>query len=117
MPGPAQLLKFARGDLIRLSFEEGLSDQVAVLIDDWVIRVGRALGRFAGTRPRHELESAPSPIWIATPASASARASPGFATSSARRRFSIAFPLIDDEIHTRFPLTEHLWLRRRRPVG
>ena len=36
--GPAQLLKFARGDLIRLSFEEGLSDQVAVLIDDWLLR-------------------------------------------------------------------------------
>ena len=42
--GPAQLLKFARGDLIRLSFEEGLSEQVAVLIDDWLLRVGRALG-------------------------------------------------------------------------
>ncbi len=55
--GPAQLLKFARGDLIRLSFEEGLSEQVAVLIDDWVIRVGRALARSAGTQPRHELEA------------------------------------------------------------
>ena len=29
--GTAQLLKFARGDLIRLSFEEKLADQVAVL--------------------------------------------------------------------------------------
>src|SRR5262249_49373517 len=31
--GPAKLLKFSRGDLIRLSFEEGLTDQVALLID------------------------------------------------------------------------------------
>ena len=54
--GTAQLLKFARGDLIRLSFEEELSDQVAVLIDDWLIRVGRALARSAGTQPRLELE-------------------------------------------------------------
>src|SRR5207253_4952028 len=53
--GPAQLLKFSRGDLIRLSFEEGLSEQVAVLIDDWLLTVGRALYRSAGTRPCHEL--------------------------------------------------------------
>ena len=48
--GPAELLKFSRGDLIRLSFEEGLSEQVAVLIDDWLLRVGLALCRAAGTR-------------------------------------------------------------------
>ena len=54
--GPAQLLKFARGDLIRLSFEEGLSEQVAVLIDDWLLRVGRALCRLAGIRGYRELE-------------------------------------------------------------
>jgi NHLM bacteriocin system ABC transporter peptidase/ATP-binding protein/NHLM bacteriocin system ABC transporter ATP-binding protein len=54
--GPAQLLKFARGDLIRLSFEEGLSAQVAVLVDDWLLRVGRALSRFAGIRGYRELE-------------------------------------------------------------
>ena len=54
--GPAQLLKFARGDLIRLSFEEGLSEQVAVLIDDWLLRVGRALGRLAGIEGYRELD-------------------------------------------------------------
>ena len=32
---------------MRLSFEEGLAEQVALLIDDWVIRVGRALARLA----------------------------------------------------------------------
>ena len=41
--GTARLLKFARGDLIRLGFEERLAEQVAVLIDDWILRVGRAL--------------------------------------------------------------------------
>ena len=53
-----QLLKFARGDLIRLSFEERLAEQVALLIDDWLLRVGRgaepfdrAAGR-AGAAPR-----------------------------------------------------------------
>ena len=54
--GPAQLLKFARGDLIRLSFEEGLSAQVAVLIDDWLLRAGRALRRLAGIHGYRELE-------------------------------------------------------------
>ena len=53
--GPAELLKFSRGDLIRLSFEEGLSEQVAVLIDDWLLRVGLALGRAAGARLSQEL--------------------------------------------------------------
>jgi ATP-binding cassette subfamily C protein len=54
--GPAQLLKFARGDLVRLSFEEGLSAQVAVLIDDWLLRAGRALSRLAGIRGYCDLE-------------------------------------------------------------
>ncbi len=53
--GPAELLKFSRGDLIRLSFEEGLADQVAVLVDDWISRVGLALSRAAGTEPCQEL--------------------------------------------------------------
>ena len=53
--GPAQLLKFARGDLIRLSFEKGLSEQIAVLIDDWLLRVGRALGRLVTAPARQEL--------------------------------------------------------------
>ena len=51
--GTAQLLKFARGDLIRLSFEEKLAEQVAVLIDDWILRMGR---RWA----------IPCPRWIAS---------------------------------------------------
>ena len=38
--GRARLLRFARGDLIRLGFEERLAEQVAVLIDDWILRVG-----------------------------------------------------------------------------
>ena len=54
--GPAELLKFARGELIRLSFEEGLSEQVAMLVDDWLLRVGRALSRLAGIKGYRELE-------------------------------------------------------------
>ncbi len=52
--GPAQLLRFARGDLIRLSFEEGLSEQVAVLVDDWVLRVGQTLGRLRSGSARSQ---------------------------------------------------------------
>ena len=90
--GPAQLLKFARGDLIRLSFEEGLSEQVAVLIDDWLIRVGRALA----DPPAHALAASSNRkhdrrLRRATLASACARASPGSATCSARRLFLTAF--------------------------
>src|SRR5262249_43346212 len=53
--GTAHLLKFARGDLIRLSFEEGLADQVAVMIDDWILRLGRALARSSPALDRDEL--------------------------------------------------------------
>ena len=41
-PGTAQLLKFARGDLIRLSFEEKLSEQVAVLMEGSVVASARS---------------------------------------------------------------------------
>ena len=109
--GTAQLLKFARGDLIRLSFEEDLSVQVAVLIDDWLIRVGRALARSVGTQPRHELEGSTiadfdcdarfgvrdGVVWVRHLLGTSA--------------FLDRVPLVDDELHPRFPLTEHLWLK------
>ena len=109
--GTAQLLKFARGDLIRLSFEEDLTEQVAVLIDDWVIRVGRALARFAGTPPRYELREG-------TIADLDGDARFGVREGVAWVRhllgnsaFLDRVPLVDDELHSRFPLTEHLWLR------
>ena len=109
--GTAQLLKFARGDLIRLSFEEDLSEQVAVLIDDWVVRVGRALARSAGTQPRLELEGN-------TIADFDRDARFGVREGVAWVRHLVgtsAFldrvPLVDDELHSRFPLSEHLWLR------
>ncbi len=108
--GTAQLQKFARGDLIRLSFEEDLSDQVAVLIDDWVVRVGRALARSAGTQPRLELEGS-------TIADFDRDARFGVRDGVAWVRhlhgtsnFLDRVPLVDDELHPRFPLTEHLWL-------
>ena len=108
--GPAQLLKFARGDLIRLSFEEGLSEQVAVLIDDWLLRVGRALGRLAGIhghrgarvghaarlRARRPLRRPRGVAWV--------RHLSG--TSS----FLDQVPLPVTELEARFPVTEHLWL-------
>jgi NHLM bacteriocin system ABC transporter peptidase/ATP-binding protein/NHLM bacteriocin system ABC transporter ATP-binding protein len=108
--GQAQLLKFARGELIRLSFEEGLAEQVAVLIDDWVLRVSRALGQSTATPPRRELQC-----------NAIASLEPG-------ARFGIRqgiawvrhlcgtsllldrLPLPDTEFQARFPLSEHLWL-------
>jgi NHLM bacteriocin system ABC transporter peptidase/ATP-binding protein/NHLM bacteriocin system ABC transporter ATP-binding protein len=109
--GSAQLLKFARGDLIRLSFEEELSGQVAVLIDDWVIRVGRALARFAGAPARSELREG-------TIADLDRDARFGVREGVAWVRhllgastFLDRVPLIDDDLHTRFPVTEHLWLR------
>ena len=56
--GAARLLKFARGDLMRLSFDDSLAEQVALLIDDWVLRVSRALTQLMPRPDRHELQPA-----------------------------------------------------------
>jgi hypothetical protein len=56
--GTARLLRFARGDLIRLGFEQRLAEQVAVVIDDWILRVGRALSLVMAPPGRQELDLA-----------------------------------------------------------
>ena len=108
--GPAQLLKFARGDLIRLSFEEGLSEQVAVLIDDWLLRAGRALGRLAGIQGYRELEwdkcSEPG-----RGARFGVRQGVGWVRHfSGSSSFLDEVPLPVSELEARFPLSENLWL-------
>ena len=108
--GPAQLLKFARGDLIRLSFEEGLSEQVAVLVDDWLLRVGRALEpsgrnrRLSGARVGdvHSLEAG---------VRFGVRQGVGWVRHlSGSSRFLDQVPLPESELEARFPLSENLWL-------
>ncbi len=84
--GPAELLKFSRGDLIRLSFEEGLTEQVALLIDDWLYRVGLALSRIdRRAAVRRSSGATPRPRSRPGRGSASAAGPPGCATSRARR--------------------------------
>ncbi len=79
--GTARLLRFARGDLIRLGFEERLAEQVAVLIDDWILRVGRALSLLTAEPSRHDLELATETELSKERGMAFARGSPGFAIS------------------------------------
>jgi NHLM bacteriocin system ABC transporter peptidase/ATP-binding protein/NHLM bacteriocin system ABC transporter ATP-binding protein len=108
--GPAELLKFARGDLIRLSFEEGLAQQVAVLIDDWVLRVGRALGSSLALESCRELRYDavaafdPGTRFGIRHGIAWVRHLSG--TSSLLDRV----PLCATLDQARFPLTEYLWL-------
>jgi NHLM bacteriocin system ABC transporter peptidase/ATP-binding protein/NHLM bacteriocin system ABC transporter ATP-binding protein len=108
--GPAQLLKFGRGDLIRLSFEEGLSEQVAVLIDDWLLRAGRALSRLAGIQGYRELE------WdICSDLDHGARFGVRLGVGWVRH-FSGSSSFLDQValpvsvLEARFPLSENLWL-------
>jgi len=109
--GPAQLLKFARGDLVRLSFEEGLAEQVAVLIDDWVIRVGRALARSAGTQPQSEL-AAGAIVEFECDRRYGAREGVAWVRHLCGSSLFIdRAPLPVHELQARFPVTEHLWLR------
>jgi NHLM bacteriocin system ABC transporter ATP-binding protein len=108
--GPARLLKFARGELVRLSFETKLAEQVALLIDDWVFRVGQALGRLAVHPPRQEL-----PLGLVTELESGARYSVRERVAWVRHLtgkslFLDEVPLPVTELMPRFPLSEHLWL-------
>jgi NHLM bacteriocin system ABC transporter peptidase/ATP-binding protein/NHLM bacteriocin system ABC transporter ATP-binding protein len=108
--GPAQLLKFARGDLIRLSFEKGLSEQIAVLIDDWLLRVGRALGRLVTAPARQELA-----LDTAATVECGTRFGVRDGVGWVRHQCGISsfldqVPLPVSELAPRFPVTEHLWL-------
>jgi NHLM bacteriocin system ABC transporter peptidase/ATP-binding protein/NHLM bacteriocin system ABC transporter ATP-binding protein len=115
--GPAQLLKFARGDLIRLSFDEGLSEQVAVLIDDWVLRAGRALARLAGNHSREELRCS---TIADLEAGTRFGVREGVAWIRHVRGTSLLFdrvPLPVTEHEARFPVTEHVWLTAASPCS
>jgi NHLM bacteriocin system ABC transporter peptidase/ATP-binding protein/NHLM bacteriocin system ABC transporter ATP-binding protein len=108
--GTAHLLKFARGDLIRLSFEENLAGQVALMIEDWILRLGRALGHSIPSIDRDELSSGGI---VELPAGGRFGIREGVAW--VRRQGGQAFflddlPLPVTEHEARFPITEHLWL-------
>ncbi len=109
--GPAQLLKFARGDLIRLSFDEGLTTQVAALLDDWLTRVSRALtgptGSDASCRRLDVNASA------ALPARTRYTVRGGIAWVRHLRGASLLLDVVrlrECDMDPRFPLTDYLWL-------
>jgi NHLM bacteriocin system ABC transporter peptidase/ATP-binding protein/NHLM bacteriocin system ABC transporter ATP-binding protein len=113
--GPAQLLKFARGELIRLSFERGLSEQVVVLLDDWVSRVCRALAAPAVLPAPRELQ-----IDASTELEGGTRfvIRTGVAWvrhQSGNSQFLDEISLPVNQKGGRFPLSEHVWLRAMSP--
>ena len=113
--GPAELLKFSRGDLIRLSFEEGLAEQVALLVDDWLGRVGLALARASGTKPSTELPR-DSAVAFEAGTRFGVRGGVGWIRHLAGTSlFLDRVPLPSGEVEARFPLTEHLWLTAEGP--
>ena len=108
--GTARLLRFARGDLIRLGFEERLAEQVAVLIDDWILRVGRALSHVMGPLGRQELALA-NPTELAKGTRYGVREGVAWIRhldGSSLFLEEVALPVT--ELEARFPLSEHLWL-------
>jgi NHLM bacteriocin system ABC transporter ATP-binding protein len=108
--GTAHLLKFARGDLIRLSFEEGLAEQVAVMIEDWILRMGRALTRSSPAIDRDEL--APGTL-AKVPAGTRFGIRRGVAwvrRQGGRTCFLDDVRLSVSQYEGRFPITEDLWL-------
>ncbi len=108
--GTAQLLRFARGDLIRLGFEEKLAVQVALLIDDWILRVGRALSLVAPAQPRQDLALS-TPMELAEGARYAIREGVGWIRHlEGSSRFLDGATLPVNELEPRFPLCEYLWL-------
>jgi NHLM bacteriocin system ABC transporter peptidase/ATP-binding protein/NHLM bacteriocin system ABC transporter ATP-binding protein len=108
--GTADLLRFARGDLIRLSFEERLAEQVALLIDDWILRLGRALCQTITPPGRQVL---PKGGVARLPAGTSFGVREGVAWIRHLEGCSVLLdetPLPVTEAQARFPLSEHLWL-------
>jgi NHLM bacteriocin system ABC transporter peptidase/ATP-binding protein/NHLM bacteriocin system ABC transporter ATP-binding protein len=108
--GTAKLVRFARGDLIRLSFEEKLAEQVALLIDDWIFRVGRALNPASIPLGRHEL---PLAALTSVPPEARYGIREGVAWirhAAGASDFLEETPLPLTEQQARFPLSEHLWM-------
>ena len=96
--------------MIRLSFEEGLSEQVAVLVDDWVLRVGQTLGRFVPAQARQEL-GFNTITDLQQDARFGVRAGVAWVRHlSGRSTLLDQVPLPVTEIDARFPVTEHLWL-------
>ena len=109
----AELLRFARGDLIRLSFEENLAEQVALLIDDWILRIGRVLN--PGVIPPEHRDLALGEV-TELPAGVRFGIRQGvawFRHLEGRSDFKDECPLALKERETRFPLSEHLWLTAR----
>ncbi len=109
--GPAELLQFSRGDLIRLSFEEGLADQVAVLVDDWLVRVGLCVYRAADARPCRELPREGVAAYEAGDRFAVRGGVAWVRHLEGRSQFLDLVPLPDGDVVGRFPLTEHVWLQ------
>jgi NHLM bacteriocin system ABC transporter ATP-binding protein len=108
--GQADLLRFARGDLIRLSFDEPLAEQVSLLIDDWILRIGRVLN--PGGTPPDRRQLVPD---VVTDLTAGARYGVREGVGWVRHlqgssEFKDEAPLPVSEMEARFPLSEHLWL-------
>ncbi|QEH36011.1 Lactococcin-G-processing and transport ATP-binding protein LagD [Aquisphaera giovannonii] len=108
--GDADLIQFHRGDLIRLSFEESLAEQVAILLDDWIFRVGRALGAGGQVLGRHDL-AAGVPAELGGGDRYGIRGGVAWIRHlDGHSRFLGQDPLPVTEHRARFPISEHLWL-------
>jgi NHLM bacteriocin system ABC transporter ATP-binding protein len=108
--GPARLLKLARGDLIRLGFEERLAEQVALLLDDWVVRVSRAVVQTPAPAGRQELV-----LETATDLTRGTRFGVRDGVAWIRHLggsslFLDEAPLPVTQVEARFPLSEQIWL-------
>jgi NHLM bacteriocin system ABC transporter peptidase/ATP-binding protein/NHLM bacteriocin system ABC transporter ATP-binding protein len=113
--GPAQLFKFCRGDLIRLSFEEGLSSQVAMLVDDWVIRVCDAVSRLVSIESCAPLEP-DAQAQFARGARYRSRHGVGWVRHHSGSSLLLdQTPLPQSEVANRFPLTDQIWLTANEP--
>lgn len=109
--GPARLQKFARSDLMRLSFDRSQRREVARMIDDWVDRISRAVDTTTAPatairleareirelKPGQTITSRSEVLWIRH--------------DGPSARFLGEVEMSECPYASRFPLSPHAWVR------
>ena len=108
--GPARLLQFPVGDLIRRSFDASTRLEVTAMIDDWVDRLSRATSPGDAPGPTIPLQ-ADDALELDAGSRVTARNEVVWVRSADEGlRFLGAVELPPDAQESRFPLSPHAWM-------
>lgn len=108
--GTAELKKFPKANLMRLSFEPAWRDDVADMIDDWVDHISRAIDPEETPPPMARLEP-DTAATIAAGGQARARSRVMWVPDQPGLSFFGRVPVPVCPFGSRFPLSSHAWLK------